>query len=222
MTLAAAILLLGSTPLLIPGLMPPQSRGTSPSQSGSAVTQEQPAQNPTQPGTSKSPSGQPSDSASAKKTKRSAKPARRKKQVAPANCDPAPPTSTGSGTTSTAKADAQSASAGISEAPKNCPPAKIVVQKGGITEQSIQLAGGSAIDGTQKRDTANRMLAATEDNLKKISGWQLSTEQQDSATQIRQFVNQSKSAMAAGDLERAQTLAWKAKLLSDDLVNPGK
>ena len=221
MTLAAAILLLGSSPLLIPGSMP-QSRGTSPSQSGSAVTQEQPPQNPTQPGTSKSPSGQPSESASAKKTKRTTKPARRKKQVAPANCDPSPPTSTSSGTTSTAKADTQSAAAGISEAPKNCPPAKIVVQKGGITEQSIQLAGGSANDGTQKRDTANRMLAATEDNLKKISGRQLSTEQQDSATQIRQFVNQSKSAMAAGDLERAQTLAWKAKLLSDDLVNPGK
>jgi hypothetical protein len=97
------------------------------------------------------------------------------------------------------------------------------VRKGGITEQSIQLAGGSTNEAaTQKRDAANRMLAATEENLKQMSGRQLSTDQQDSATQIRQFMKQSKSAMAAGDLERAQTLAWKAKLLSDDLLNPGK
>ena len=66
------------------------------------------------------------------------------------------------------------------------------------------------------------MLTATEENLKTMEGRQLSTAQQDSASQIRQFVKQSKSALATGDLERAQTLAWKAKLLSDDLVNPGK
>jgi hypothetical protein len=98
-----------------------------------------------------------------------------------------------------------------------------VVRQGGISEQSIQLAGSSPSDDpSQKRDAANRMLASTEDNLKKISGTQLTTAQQNSASQIRQFVKQSRSYLAAGDLERAQTLAWKAKLLSDDLVNPGK
>ena len=99
----------------------------------------------------------------------------------------------------------------------------MIVKQGGITEQSIQLAGGSVGgDATQKKDAANKMLAATEDNLKKIASRQLSAAEQDSVSQIRQFVDQSKSALAAANLERAQTLAWKAKLLSDDLLNPQK
>jgi hypothetical protein len=40
--------------------------------------------------------------------------------------------------------------------------------------------------------------------------------------QIRQFMEQSKAAVEAGDLERARTLAWKAQLLSDELVKPPK
>jgi hypothetical protein len=64
------------------------------------------------------------------------------------------------------------------------------------------------------------MLALTEGNLKKIAGQQLTTTQQDTVSQIRQFVDQSKAALVAGDSERAQTLAWKAKLLSEDLVKP--
>jgi hypothetical protein len=35
-------------------------------------------------------------------------------------------------------------------------------------------------------------------------------------------MEQSKAAMSQGDLERARTLAWKAQLLSDDLVKPEK
>jgi hypothetical protein len=35
-------------------------------------------------------------------------------------------------------------------------------------------------------------------------------------------VDQSKVALADGDVERGRTLAWKAKLLSDDLVTPQK
>jgi hypothetical protein len=97
------------------------------------------------------------------------------------------------------------------------------VRKGGITEQSIQLAGGSSGDQTtQKRDAANQMLVATEENLKKAVGRQLSAAEQSSVSQIRQFVNQSKSALSTGDLERAQTLAWKAKVLSDDLISIAK
>jgi len=63
-------------------------------------------------------------------------------------------------------------------------------------------------------------LQDTETNLKKLSGQQLSTAQQATVTQIRQFVDQSKAALTAGDVERAQTLAWKAQVLSDDLANP--
>jgi hypothetical protein len=51
---------------------------------------------------------------------------------------------------------------------------------------------------------------------------QLSATQQDTVSQTRQFMEQSKTAMAAGDFERARTLAWKAQLLSEDLAKPEK
>ena len=66
------------------------------------------------------------------------------------------------------------------------------------------------------------MLGTTEENLKKIAGRQLKPEQQDMVIQIRQYMEQSKSAVATGDLERARTLAWKAQLLSEELVKPSK
>jgi len=66
------------------------------------------------------------------------------------------------------------------------------------------------------------MLGTTENNLKKLGGQQLSKIQQDSVTQIRQYIEQSKAALASGDTERARTLAWKAETLSEDLVNPQK
>ena len=220
MTLATAILLLGSSSLLSSGLIV-QSPRSSASQSGSAVTQEQAPQNPNSPAAAKSGSDQPSNSSAP--AKHAKKTAHRKKGTPAANCDPVPAPSTNSGSAPTTENGTQSQTRSVSEAPKDCPPEKIVVRQGGITEQSIQLAGGSTSEAaTQKRDAANRMLAATEENLKKMSGRQLNNDQQDSATQIRQFMKQSQTALAAGDLERAQTLAWKAKLLSDDLLNPGK
>jgi len=226
MTLAAAILLLGIFPLtsIDSGLIA-QSTGSSgsPSPGSAVVTQEPTSQNPAPAAAAKPNSDQTSASKSpAKQSQRTGKHTRRKKHAIPANCEPAPANSTGTGTPSSTGPGAQPQAAGTQEPSKNCPPAKIVVRQGGISEQSIQLAGGSAGEAAQKRDAANQMLAATEENLKKISGRQLSSDQQGSASQIRQFVNQSKSALAAGDLERAQTLAWKAKLLSEDLVNPGK
>ena len=54
-------------------------------------------------------------------------------------------------------------------------------------------------------------------NLQKVSGRPLTTEQQETANQIRKFVEQSKGADQEGDLQRAGTLANKAKLLSDSL-----
>jgi hypothetical protein len=66
------------------------------------------------------------------------------------------------------------------------------------------------------------MLAATEQNLKKTAGYKLTANQQDMVNQVRQFMKQSKAASAAGDLDRARTLAWKAQLLSEELVSPEK
>jgi hypothetical protein len=82
------------------------------------------------------------------------------------------------------------------------------------------LAGGEA--GSHERDATNQMLASTDANLKKLGGTQMTSDQQDIVTQIRQFMDQSKKATKAGDLEQARTLAWKAQTLSEELVNPPK
>jgi len=66
------------------------------------------------------------------------------------------------------------------------------------------------------------MLVSTESNLKKLADHQLSANQQDMVGQVRQFMQQSKSAQQSGDYERARTLAWKAQLLSEELVKPTK
>jgi len=228
MTLAAAILLSGIFSLT------PISRGfvsQSESSSTARITenptgkQGQTAQNSDTAESAKPKSDQTPQASVAKPKTPGTKKTHARKKAASANCDPAASktTTVGSDPAASPSGTAQSPGTATIEAPKPCPPAKVVVRKGGISEQSIQLAGGTGgKDTSQKRDAANSMLAATEENLKKMDGQQLSAAQQDSASQIRQFVKQSKSAMAAGDLERAQTLAWKAKLLSDDLVNPGK
>jgi len=67
---------------------------------------------------------------------------------------------------------------------------------------------------------AAQQLAATEENLKKLSARELNADQQQTLNQIREFMEQSRQATAAGDLERAQNLASKARLLSDELVKP--
>ncbi|HUO17388.1 MAG TPA: hypothetical protein VMX38_20570 [Verrucomicrobiae bacterium] len=129
---------------------------------------------------------------------------KRKKKTAAADCPDASPNSTNS-------TNASKSTAG------NCPPKIKVVPHGGTSEPSIQLAGGDQAN--QQRDT-NQMLQSTEDNLKKIEGKQLTSDQQQMVNQVRQFMDQSKSAVHTGDLDRARTLAWKAQVLSEELVKP--
>jgi hypothetical protein len=132
----------------------------------------------------------------------------------PANAASAPPSDT---PPSGAPAPATTA------APTNCPPPKVIVRQGGTKEPSIELVGGAGgSQATQLRDTDNRILKTAEDNLAKLAGRTLNSNQQDIVNQIHQFVDQAKTAVAAGELERARTLASKAQQLSQDLVQPPK
>jgi hypothetical protein len=108
-------------------------------------------------------------------------------------------------------------------APTNCPPKKIVVRQGGTSEPSIQLEP-SAVgnEASQQKESTNQILGTAEQNLKRLEGRQLSADQQNMVSQARQFVDQARSAINAGDLDRAHTLAWKAQLLTEDLVKPEK
>src|SRR5215469_15098670 len=230
MTLAAAILFFGVFSLtsvnqgsVAQSTTPPDSAASAPApQQQTPSSQAKPeATNPSsaQPGT-QTPVNKPKEN-SAKKTRQ------KNKVVAPANCDSSPTngSSPGSGTTAESQkpGGTQTPAPATSEPQKNCPTPKTVVRQGGITEQSIQLAGGSAgKDATQKRQSTDQMLKEIEENLKKAASIELSAEQQSSVPQIIQFVDNSKKALKSADFERAHTLAWKAKVLSDDLVNPKK
>jgi hypothetical protein len=101
-----------------------------------------------------------------------------------------------------------------------CPPPKKVVRNGGSDDPPVQLTGGTTADQALHRSSTEQLRLATEENLKKIEGRQLSPSLQDMKNQINQFMEQSKAADAAGDLDRAHNLALKAHLLSDELVKP--
>jgi hypothetical protein len=70
---------------------------------------------------------------------------------------------------------------------------------------------------TYKRKTDEDTDAA-EKNLQQTSGKQLNAAQQDLVGKIRSFLSQSRDASRDGDWARAQNLAQKARLLSDELI----
>ena len=174
------------------------------------------------------PSAQaPANSTTPTTTKRK----RHKKKAASSNCGarPTPPVETGTNPQGATPGDPSAGTASASAPgqnstapdPKDCPPPKRIVRHGGTSEPSIQLAGGpNDSQASHQRDVVNQLLGVTENNLKKVAGKQLNSTQQDTLSQARAFVQQSKSAIADGDLDRARTLAWKAETLSEDLIKP--
>jgi outer membrane biosynthesis protein TonB len=201
--------------------------------SNAAETQSKEATPPAQTpaNTSQPPSATPpAKTSSGQNVPKTPKP-RHKKKVVPSDCKNAPAAvgqaSPDSSSPNPAAADppatGNAPAPGTASTPTNCPPSKVIVKQGGSSEPSIQLAGGAGGKQTsQERDTAKEMLGTTEANLKQIAGRQLSSAQQDMVTQIRQFMEQSKAAVADGDLDRARTLAWKAQVLSQELVKPSQ
>jgi hypothetical protein len=101
-----------------------------------------------------------------------------------------------------------------------CPPPKKVVRHGGSNDPAVQVTGGTAAEQASHQRSTEQLTASTEENLKKVSGRQLNPSQQEMVSQIKQFMEQSKTATASGDLDRAHNLAVKAHLLSDELVKP--
>jgi hypothetical protein len=97
----------------------------------------------------------------------------------------------------------------------------VVIKNGGSNEPVVALKGNTSEEqASQQRFTTEQLTTATEENLKKIAGRQLKPGEQDVVTQIKQFMEQAKSAVAVGDLARGRNLAMKARLLSDELVKP--
>src|SRR5229473_1200524 len=98
-------------------------------------------------------------------------------------------------------------------------PEKKVVRNGGTADPAVQLAPGvSNEQASRQRQSTTQLLATTDTNLKQLAARQLNGTQQDSVSQIRKYMEQAKAAENAGDVQRAQNLAAKALMLSDDLV----
>jgi len=158
-------------------------------------------------GSSQTPSVQPSSTPAqdtAAQPKPASKPHHRKK-TSTSNCPTVPPTQN---------------SPQDSAPPTPCPPPKKVVRHGGSDEPPVKITGGTTAEQTVHQRSTEQLRLATEENLKKIDGRQLSPNQQEMKNQINQFMEQSKTAAAAGDLDRAHNLAMKAHLLSDELLKP--
>jgi hypothetical protein len=98
-------------------------------------------------------------------------------------------------------------------------PRKIVVREGGASEPAAQIAPGlTPAEATRQRHNAEQLLGATDDKLKRLAGRTLDAKQQETVGQIRNYMDGARSALKEGDVRRANTLAQKAHLLSEDLV----
>jgi rRNA maturation endonuclease Nob1 len=220
----------GWSPPALGGFVP-QTPAQSPAVSSPDSSKQQSAE-PTQP--LPSPSGQTQKPAAQAKPTPS-KPRHRKKT--PLNCSSAPtalntavakPADSANSTDSVANSagptNARSNNPGSKNADpsalKPCPPPKKVVRDGGSNEPKVQLTGGTTAQRASDKSSTEQLKAATEENLKKAEGRELSPTQREIVSQIKEFMEQSKAAVAAGDLERGHNLALKANLLSDELVKP--
>ncbi len=199
MTLAAILALFLLS--LSPASASYQAQASAPSQAPIAQTSSAPAQASSGQA---SPNQASPDQASANKPRPTPKPHHRQKTNT-ANCPTATP----------------APNSAENPAPSNpCPPPKKVVPHGGLNDPAVHVTGGTTAEQAVHQRSTEQLKLATQENLKKIEGRQLSPSQLEMKNQIEQFMEQSKTAADAGDLDRARNLALKAHLLSEELVKP--
>jgi hypothetical protein len=98
---------------------------------------------------------------------------------------------------------------------------KKVIHRGGTAEPNAQLTPSITEEqAARQRQNTNDLLASTDASLQKLSGRQLTQDEQETVGQIRKFMQQVKEADKEGDPQRAYKLAVKAHLLSDALTKP--
>lgn len=98
-------------------------------------------------------------------------------------------------------------------------PGKIVVSNGGAKEVRLQLTPtATPAEAAQQRQQTRSLIFITDQNLKRIVGHELNPNQQDMLEQVHNYMTQARAADSAGEPQRAQILASKARQLSDDLA----
>jgi hypothetical protein len=130
------------------------------------------------------------------------------------NCKPAK--STGAKTRKHHRTHKAVAPAGT---PAGTGPTKTVVRNGGTADPTVALSPDlSPQQASRQMESTKQLLATSDANLKKISGRQLSANQQDTVKQIKSYMEQANTAKNDRDFQRAYNLAVKANLLSAELV----
>jgi hypothetical protein len=98
-------------------------------------------------------------------------------------------------------------------------PRKVVVPEGGAREPPAQIAPGlTPEEAARERRDAEQWLTSADGQLKMLSGRMLGAQQEETVGQVRNYMVGARSALKEGDMRRANTLALKAHLLSEDLV----
>jgi hypothetical protein len=81
-----------------------------------------------------------------------------------------------------------------------------------------QLASDDPATTANNLREASNLINSTETGLNTVLKKQLGTDQQNTASQIRVFLDKAKQALATNDLDGAKTLAMKAKVLLEELT----
>jgi hypothetical protein len=183
---------------------PPANDQTSP---------ETPAKNPQQPSTAATPEEQP-------KQEPQPQPAPATPQSEKPTAVPAPETGTRHEPgTATAKRKAKKHKVKKSDPPPSTIPAKKVVQNGGTSDPEVQFSPRlSEKQQTDRRQKLSDLLALTDANLQKVAQRQLKVAEEEMVQQIKMYMEQARQASKEEDLQRAENLASKAHLLSNELV----
>jgi len=98
-------------------------------------------------------------------------------------------------------------------------PRKTVVRQGGVDEPKAQIVTGmTPEEASRQRQRAEQSLTTTVETLERIDPQVLSAQQQETVSQIHNYMEGARSALKEGDISRAHTLAMKAALLAEDLA----
>ncbi len=98
---------------------------------------------------------------------------------------------------------------------------KTVVHDGGTAEPTEKLSPSvPQAEASQQLEDTNKLLAATDEDLKQIDVRPQDSGQQETSSQIKVYAQQAKDAIKEGDIERAHNLATKANALSKEAAKP--
>jgi hypothetical protein len=98
-------------------------------------------------------------------------------------------------------------------------PRKVIVPQGGVDEPTAQIVTGMApVEAERQRQAAEQFLKSTDATLTRVGLGPFNALQEETVSQIRNYMEGARSALKEGDISRAHTLAEKADLLAHDLT----